>query len=352
MAKPSVLMLYNKPLLPKEHPDADSEHTVVEVAEEMMAILAAAGFRIRSLALGSDPALLWTELKKRKPDVVFNLFEGNLDNTETESFVAGLLEWSGIPYTGSPFAALSLARAKHTTKYLLKGAGLPTADFLVVSELPMPACSLAYPVIVKPATQDASVGMDQESVCVSASELERRVHYILANYGAPVIIEEYIPGRELNVSLVEVPELQVLPPAEVVLPAERPGFWPIYTYNGKWKAGTSEYEGTSMRIPTDLSGATLRKLNRLAMAAYRLLGCRDYARVDFRITPKGKPYILEVNPNPDISEQLDLTGCLGSVQLSHGEFIVRLVHQALQRGQAPKPAFTPVRSNGSAPIKT
>src|SRR5438874_2331013 len=95
MTSPSVLILHNHPLLPVEHPDSASEHTVVEIAEEMSDILRKAGFRVRRLGLEQDPSALWTELQRRRPDVVFNLFEGNLNDTETESYVAGLLQWSG-----------------------------------------------------------------------------------------------------------------------------------------------------------------------------------------------------------------------------------------------------------------
>jgi D-alanine-D-alanine ligase len=281
-------------------------------------------------------------LKKRKPDVVFNLFEGNLDNPETESFVAGLLDWSGIPYTGSPFSTLSLARAKHTTKYLLKGAGLPTADFLVANQMPMPECSLKYPVIVKPAKQDASVGMDQESVCVNAVQLEQRVQYILATYGAPVIVEEYIAGREFNVALMELPDLHALPPVEIVFPPETAGAWSILTYEGKWKPGSPAFDAPPS-VPTDLPSATVRRLGQMAQKAYRILGCRDYARVDFRMSAAGKLFVLEINPNPEISEYAGFAGSLGSARFSHREFIVRLARQALSRKDAPKPTFAPVR---------
>ncbi len=108
MPSPSVLILYNQPLLPEDHPDCDSEHTIVGIAESMTAILQDAGFRIRQLGLEQDPTPLWAELKRRRPDAVFNLFEGNLDDSETESYVAGLLQWSGIPFTGSPMPALAL----------------------------------------------------------------------------------------------------------------------------------------------------------------------------------------------------------------------------------------------------
>ncbi len=330
MAMPSVLMLCNQPLLPKDHPDAESEHTVVAIAEKLMDLLREASFSVAFLQLGADPTLLWQELKERRPDVVFNLYEGQLDNPETESYVAGLLEWAGVPYTGSPFTTLSLARAKDTAKHLLRGARLPTADFMIVDRVPMPACTLEFPVIVKPARQDASVGVDQESVCVNPFQLDERVRYIHATYGAPVLVEEYIDGREFNVALVELPELQALTPAEIAFPTDKPGAWSIYTYGAKWQIGTPEYEQTRSHFPTDLSATTLRKLHRLAMKAYRLLGCRDYARVDFRMKPNGKAYLLEVNPNPDISLEADLTRCLGSVGLSHAEFIVKLVEQAAE----------------------
>src|SRR4051794_1680896 len=145
-----VLVLYNQPLLPKEHPEAESEHMVVEIAEAQTRILQEAGYAARLFGLGRDPTALWTELRRERPDVVLNLYEGTLDDAETESYVAGLLQWSGIPFTGSTVPTLVLARAKHTSKRILKGAGLPTADFFVVDGEGVPRCDLAWPVFVKP----------------------------------------------------------------------------------------------------------------------------------------------------------------------------------------------------------
>jgi D-alanine-D-alanine ligase len=347
MAAPLVLVLYNEPILPKDHPDAESEHTVVGIANKMAGILERAGFRLKLMGLGPNPTLLWQELKRSKPAVVFNLFEGNPHNTETESYVAGLLQWSGVPFTGSPPAALSLARAKHTAKTLLRGAGLPTADFLVVDDLPVPECTLAWPVIVKPAQQDASVGLDQESVCTNQFQLEQRVAYILEQYGAPVLVEQYIAGREFNVALVELPELQYLPPAEIVF-KEFPGTWPILTYAGKWKLNSEEYLSTPPQFPANVSPRLAKKLGGVAMKAYRLLGCRDYARVDFRVTPDGKPYILEVNPNPELSDDAGFAGCLGSIHVSYQEFVVGLIRHALERGGLP--ALLGLPESGSAEV--
>ena len=216
MVAPLVLVLHNKPLLPKDHPDSLSEHSVVAIAEKMSATLERADYRVKTFGLGCDPAALWQELRRVKPAVVFNLYEGQMEDTETESYVAGLLQWSGVPFTGSPPQALTIARAKHTAKTLLRGAGLPTADFMVVDELPVPDCTVPWPAIVKPAKQDASVGLDQNSVCTNQEQLEGRVAYILETYGAPVLVEAYIPGREFNVALTELPDLQCLPPSEIV----------------------------------------------------------------------------------------------------------------------------------------
>ncbi len=339
MAAPLVLVLYNKPLSPKDHPDAESEQSVVDVAEAMGTSLDESGFRPRLLGLGNDPDALWHGLRRIKPAVVLNLYEGQLEDTETESYVAGLLQWSGVPFTGSPPQALSLARAKHKAKTFLRGGGLPTADFVVVQEMPIPECPLQFPVIVKPAEQDASVGLAQDSVCTNHRQLEQRVGFVLETYGAPVLVEEYIAGRELNVALTELPDLECLPPSEICF-QEREGFWPILTYAGKWKLDSVDYESTPPKYPADVSPRLARKLGALAMKAYRLIGCRDYARVDFRVTADGKPFILEVNPNPEISEDAGFAGSLGAGRVPYHDFIARLVTHALQRGAArPAPTF-------------
>jgi D-alanine-D-alanine ligase len=335
MQTSDVLVLYNSPQLPKDHPAALSENTIIDVAELMAKILNESGFRARLMGLGPDPATLWRELTERRPDVVVNLFEGNLDDPETESYVAGLLEWSGVPFTGSPGQTLSLARAKHTTKTLLKGAGIATADFFVVEATPTPVSPIPFPVIVKPAKQDASVGMSQASVCMTQKQLDDRVAYLLDVFGPPVIVEQYIPGRELNVALLELPELQALPPAEVLFNVEKPGeYWAILTYDAKWNEGTPDYNTAPPKYPADIPEGLADTLMELAKRVYRLMGCRDYARIDFRVSADSKPYVLEVNPNPEISDEAGFAGCLGSADVPYREFIVRLVKQALSRGSA------------------
>jgi D-alanine-D-alanine ligase len=329
-----VLVLHNEPILPTDHPDADSEHEILFTAEFVQRTLTRTGYEARTLSVSREPGVLLDGLRELRPDVVFNLFEGLADSTETEAHVAGILEWLEIPYTGCPYQTLCLARSKHLTKHVLMGAGLPTARFFVVDDVPVETCPLDWPLIVKPAAQDASVGVDQGSVVTDIDRLNDRVAYLLENYGPPVLIEEFIRGREFSIGVVETSELLVLPVSEILFVEKDPDFWPIVTYDAKWKPGTRDYEATPPKYPARVSPRLGDKLQALARRAFRLLGCRDYARVDFRVRGN-KPYILEVNPNPDFSPVAGLSGGLESAGISHGQFTVDLVQRALARGGKP-----------------
>jgi D-alanine-D-alanine ligase len=355
-----VLILYNEPVLDLAHPDAQSEHEVLETVSIVRQHLIDGGLTVRQLAVQRDPNVLLTSLRRQPPDVVFNLFEGLADHYDTEAHVAGMLEWLGIPFTGCPYQTLCIARSKHLTKYLLQGAGLPTPAFRVVDELPVPDCSLGWPVIVKPAAQDASLGLDQGSVVTNQQQLNERVASVLKTFGAPVLVEEFIGGREFNVGLIEVPELQVLPIGEILFTDKDPNFWPIVTYDAKWKPGTRDYESTPPRFPAEVAPRQRERIGALAKKAFRLLGCRDYARVDFRLRPSGKPYILEVNPNPDFNPTAGLPSSLELAGMTHGQFTVDLVHAALTRGRASKkesavagiPVFADITADRPRPSRT
>jgi D-alanine-D-alanine ligase len=336
MRAPRVLILYNKPVLSANHPNAQSEREVLCTVETVHETLVQAGFKVSRLGINHDPAALLAGLRAEKPNVVFNLFEGTGDDGNTEAYVAGLLEWLDVPFTGSPFQTLVLARNKHLTKSLFRGAGLPTPAAFVVESLPIAACPLNWPVIVKPATQDASVGLDQGSVVTNQLRLEERVISLLESYGPPVLVEEFIHGRELNVALIEASDLFTLPISEVLFTDKDPEYWPIVTYDAKWRPGSRDFEATPPCYPAKVSPRLARRLTALARKAFRLLGCRDYARVDFRVRPTGKPYILEVNPNPDLSPAAGFAGGLTSAGITHAQFTVDLAQTALaRRGQPP-----------------
>src|SRR5262249_11402267 len=154
-------------------------------------------------------------LSREEPDAVFNLFEGTGDDGSNEASVAGLLEWMHIGFTGSSSRAMMLARDKPLANRLLRGARLPTPEFEVLDGVPQQKAGWDWPVIVKPAMQDASVGLDQGSVVSDQASLEKRVGWLLDRYGPPVLVERFIPGREFNVGIIEIPSLRGLPVAEI-----------------------------------------------------------------------------------------------------------------------------------------
>jgi len=343
MPPPRVLILYNEPTLPGDHHEAAAEHDVLNTVAAVASELTAAHFDISRLGISYDPGALLEGVREYAPNVVFNLFEGTAQRGETEAYVAGLLEWLGLPFTGSPPETLCLARNKPLTKHLLCGAGLPTPAFRVVEERPRELRTFRWPVIVKPANQDASVGLEQASVVTDRALLEARVRETLQRYGPPVLVEEFIDGRELTVAVVECPELRTLPISEILFLDKTPGTWPIVTYDAKWKPDSPACQLTPVRYPAEVEPALAEQLRSLALRAFRLLGCRDYARIDFRVSPDGAPYILEVNPNPDFNQDAGFTAGLQTAGMAHATFAVQLVRNALARGESKK---KPLRKPG------
>ena len=331
MSLPRVLILYNQPVLPLHHPDAASEHEILATVETVERSLTEAGHTVGRLGVSHDPSALLHGLQRFKPDVVFNLFEGTGDNANNEPYAAALLEWLQIPFTGCPAQTLHLGRCKPLTKHLLRSAGLPTADFITVDSDQVPPCTLNWPVIVKPAMQDASIGLDQGSVVTNQKQLEQRVAFVLERFGPPVLVEEFIAGRELNVAVVEMPELTVLPVSEILFVEDAPGYWPIVTYDAKWRPESGEYRATPASCPAKVSSRLARRLMDIAREAFLLTGCRDYARVDFRVRLPGRPFILEINPNTDFAPDAGLSGGLQTAGMTHDQFTVQLVHNALAR---------------------
>jgi D-alanine-D-alanine ligase len=330
MSKPRVLVLYNEPVLPLDHPDAASEHEILSTVAVVHDELAQAGHDVVKLGVDRNPGVLLAGLERHRPDVIFNLFEGSADDGSTECVVAGLLEWLGLPFTGCPAQAIALARDKYVAKRMLRGAGLPTPDFFVVTEARIPECRLRWPVIVKPARQDASVGLDQGSVVTDPARLHRRITSLLERYGPPVLVEEFIHGREFNVALVETLDYRYLPISEIEFMAEA-DLWPIVTYDAKWKPGSREDVATPPRSPADVTPELAEALESVASRAFELFGCRDYARADIRVDDEGHPHILEINPNPDYNLTAGLTGGMVSLGVTHAQFTVDLVRTARGR---------------------
>jgi D-alanine-D-alanine ligase len=325
-----VLMAYNEPVLPLTHPDADSEHEILNVVDATMAELVRGGCDVQRCGIGRDLDGFHAVLCHRRPDVVFNMFEGFGDDPAAECRFAQLLEDAGVPFTGCSSRTLWEAGRKDLAKALFKEAGLPTPNFAVVNALPFVRCRLRWPVIVKPAFRDASIGIDQNSVVTSQVQLQQRVHHLAEAYGFPILVEEFIRGREISAAVVDWPELKMLPMVETLFTG-RNGDWPIVTYHSKWRPGSPAYESTPLRYPAELPQDVAKRVTDVAQRAFRALGCRDFATVDFRLSDDGTPYLLEVNPNPGMAPSRCLTHSFELAGIRYSDYLIQMVHTAKLR---------------------
>lgn len=329
--RPAATVLYNAPVLAPDHPDAASEADVVTVARAVADALAAHGFGPALLAARPPVVSVLHELERQAPDVVFNLIEGFGGSTAAATHMTGLLELTGIPYTGSPMEALALCVSKARAKAFLKGFGLPTAPSLVVNlGAEVPRWDWSGPALVKPDAEDGSLGIDQGSVVTDQESARNRVAQIHRDYGGPALMEAYLPGPEFNVGVLAVPAPEALPVAEVAF-APASGTWPILTYAAKWSAGSAEDRASPVRCPAAIDGDLEQRLAGLAVAAFEATGCSDYARVDLRLDERGDPMILEVNPNPDIGPTAGWARALRVSGRDYAATVSDLARQAMVR---------------------
>lgn len=326
-----VAVLYNAPTLPREHPDHASEAGVVAAARAVALALRSKGMRAWPLAARRPVERLVRSLSRKRPDAVFNLIEGFGGYSGGEAHVTGLLEMMRLPYTGCPPEAQALARQKGATKALLLGFGLPTAPFAGVDrDDNRPVVVLEYPVIVKPEAEDASLGIDQASVVTDLAGLAPAIARLREQYNAKILVEEYLPGPEFNVGVLALPRPESLPVAEVVYDVPE-GHWPILTYAAKWRVGSAEDRASPVRCPAEIEPALAERLGSLAVLAFKATGCRDYARVDFRLDARGEPMILEVNPNPDLDPTAGLARAIVASGRDYAETLAALIAQSLDR---------------------
>lgn len=311
-----------------------SEIGVVEEKESIKAALQALGYQTNVFNMSNSLDQLLEFLRETKPDLIFNLVEGLGDEAIHEMHIAGVYELLGIPYTGSGPLTLGTCLNKARAKKILAYHHLPTPKFFVctqLSQINADDLELKFPMIVKPSREDASVGIDNNSIIDTMTALKRRVKYIFDNFDQPAIVEEYIDGREMNVAIIGNGKPIVLPISEIDfsgLPSEYPR---IVTYDAKWVQGTAEYEGTKGVCPANIPPNIEAEMKDIALQAYNIMGCRDYARVDMRLSKENKPYIIEVNPNPDISDDAGFIRSARTYGYDFDEIVGKIVDFALKR---------------------
>jgi D-alanine-D-alanine ligase len=331
-----VLVLYNADEALSGGIDAEAVQGVLESVTAVEAVLRGAGAEARSVGVPDGRAVL-DAVEAVRPRLVFNLVESLEGRSELESASAFLLEMLGVPYTGSGPRALALCQDKPMAKAALRGLGLPTASWRVLTRDRDRAGqlrdldSLRFPCIVKPAATDASHGIEPGSVVRDPAAALDRAGLLWDRYGPAALCEEYIAGREINVAIVgSGAQAECLPLSEIDFHLAE-GLPNIVTYAAKWIDGSREWGASEVLCPAPLDPAAAAAVERAALAAYRGFGCRDYGRVDLRLTPALEPVILEVNPNPDLAPTAGLARSAGHKPWSYDELIESILAAALDR---------------------
>jgi len=271
----------------------------------------------------------WIERVRRgKFDVAFNMCEGIDGVAELEPPVIAVMELLGIPFTGSSSYTTALCLRKHVVNALLLSAGLPVPPWVTVRRGGR-VRSVGYPAIVKPAAEDASIGVEQRSVVRTARALRARVEAMLESFDA-VIVQRYVEGRELNIGIVGD---TVLPISEIDFANMPKGMWPIVTYRSKWARGCDEDLGSVAQCPADLPARVASEARRVALEAWRQVGGKGYGRVDMRVDSDGRPWILEVNANPDIAPDAGLAGMARVAGVEYGALMRQICELGIARGR-------------------
>jgi D-alanine-D-alanine ligase len=322
---------------PESDPAWAARVQVGEVAAGVASFLIDAGHDAQLVAVDGDLAALRASLTDLDPDCAFNLCESLCGDARLESAVPLLLELLGVPFTGSPPEVLSLALRKDRVKQRLEAAGIPTPAGRVLSR-PGEPCELSFPLIVKPVREDGSVGIWRTSVVDTPGELARAVEAVVGTFRQPALVEQFIDGRELNVALIGHPTPRVLPLSEIDFTALPEGVPRIVSYDAKWTAGSVDDLGTVPVLHPQLPNGVAARVRRAAAEAFRAVGVRDYGRVDVRLAANGVPYVVDVNPNCDLSSSAGMARAAAAVGIEYGALVGLLVRYALRRRRVGSPA--------------
>ena len=337
MSKLKIVVLFDRVLVDDEEESANDKSPVVrtldkkEVEEEVADVLTRLGHETVMHELdGTTKSLL--ALARVDCDLVFNLCESFADDDTADFKIAGFLELLGRRYTGAGTHGLMLAQDKAIAKKIFAFHGIHTPVFAKSYRGRLDfSHDLHFPVIVKPAREDGSIGIEFSAVVNSIRELMERMDWLHQHFDSPLLIEEYIEGREIYVGVLGNDKPEALPIVELDLSKLPEGTPRIAAAEVKWGKGTGAYRDTKSLIPTDLSEETMTLAQQTAVAAYQALELRDYGRVDMRLQADGQVQVIEVNPNPWLSSRAELAMAARKSGRTYPQLVEEIVELAMAR---------------------
>jgi len=337
--KPLVGILYNVPW-DDDYRYSRASGEVLQQVEEIQETLEELDYPVLDLPVTGDVTSLVEKVSGSKLRLAINLCESVDEEPRLAANVAGLMELMGVSLSGSPMMALALTTDKALTKSVLSSAGIPTAPWFIHQPGSKPRIPphFPFPCILKPIWEDASVGIDAESVVMTRAELKRRLDGMEGRQGidygrgpVPFMVEQYIEGREFNLSVMALPVPQVLPLAEIVFEGFPEGMPRIMGYRAKWEDESFEYDHTERIVPSKIDPAIVRRMEKIVLDSFRLTGCRDFARVDLRVAEDGTPYVLEVNANPCLHPDAGFQVALGAAGITFPDFMEKMLDHMSRR---------------------
>ena len=339
MSKLKIIVLYDRVLVDEaEEQAASTEKSPVtrtldkkEVEEEVADALTKLGHEPMMHELDGTPKSLLA-LARMECDLVFNLTESFAGDDTADFKIAGFLELIGKNYTGSGTHGLMMAQDKALAKKIFQFHGVHTPVFAKSFRGRLDfSHDLHFPVIVKPAREDGSIGIEFSAVVNSIRELMERIDWLHANFDSPVLIEEYVEGREMYVGVIGNDKPEALPVVELDLSKLPDGTPRIASAEVKWGKGTKAYRDTKSAIATDLPEEAVAVLQQTAVAAYQALELRDYGRVDMRLQPNGRVAVIEVNPNPWLSSKAEFAMAARKSGRTYPQLVAEIVELAVAR---------------------
>jgi D-alanine-D-alanine ligase len=346
--KKKVLLAYNEPSPELYHKFSQESKDQIEFIpyfeveqlspmeeyEVMAKKLSEVEFEPTTLNILDNIHILINEIKNNPPDVIFNFIEIYNENPRLEMNIVGLFELMRIPYTGASPTALVNCQSKVLTKRILGACGIKSPRFILIKKQKSRYVHhLRYPLMIKPAFEDASVGIENDSIVFNHKELLARVDYVLSYFSQPALVEEFIEGRELNVAVIGDINPFALPLSEIDFSSMPDHLHNIVSYQAKWDPLHEAYHKTIPICPAQLPGWIENKAKNIALVAFKEMGCRDYARIDMRLDKENELYVLEVNPNPDLTEDMGFMRSAEAAGISYIEALTNIINFAYARGK-------------------